>query len=316
MLEKIKKSIHIICPVYNEEEVIEEFYNQLSIELSALLPRYEYKILFVADKCQDNTTQIVEQIIAKDDRVQLLALSNRFGHQMSLLAGIDHADGDIVIMMDSDLQHPPKVIPELLTQYEQGYEVVTTIRNVPKDESKFKRFSSNMFYRILNRISEIDISSGEADFRLASRRVIEIFQTRIRERNQFLRGLFRWVGFSHTVVHFEPNERTKGSSKYNWSIMFKFATHGIVSFSQKPLQLSIIIGILFALIGIITAIWSLVSYFVFSEIPSGWTSLSVMIAFFSGVQLMFLGVIGQYVGAIFDETKSRPHYLVDKKSNL
>ena len=316
MSEKLKQSLQLICPVYNEEEIIEEFYCRLIGQLDAIQTRYDYRILFVADKCVDNTTQILDAIIERDNRVQLLVLSNRFGHQMSLLAGIDHADSDVVIMMDSDLQHPPEIILELLAKYEEGYDVVSTIRKVPKDSSMLKRWSSKLFYRILNKISEIDLSPGEADFRLASRRVIEVFQTKIRERNQFLRGLFRWIGFSHTVVHFEPDDRAKGVSKYNWSIMFKFATHGLVSFSQKPLQLSIIVGLIFSLVGILIAIWSLGSYFVYSEIPSGWTSLSVMIAFFSGVQLMFLGIIGQYIGAIFDETKSRPHYIIDRKNNL
>lgn len=316
MEETNKKLIQVISPVYNEEDVIEEFYSQLSATLQSVEERYCYKIMLVADKCTDRTAEILVDLAKNDPRLQILLLSNRFGHQMSLLAGLDHSEADAVIMMDSDLQHPPAVVLELLDAYESGFEIVTTIRNEPKDNSWIKRLGSNLFYKIMNKFSEIEISPGEADFRLMTRRAVRVFQRDIRERNQFIRGLVRWVGFKQTRIRFEPHERFKGASKYSWSIMFRFATDGIVSFSKKPLQYAILAGVLFSFLAVLIAVWSFVSYFLYAEIPSGWTSLSIMVSFFAGIQLLFLGVIGQYIGAIFDESKARPHYIVEDKHNF
>lgn len=309
-------TLSVICPVYNEEEVISKFYQALSATLDTLNERYLWKVLFVLDRSNDRSLEILRDLSAQDKRVQVLSLSSRFGHQMSLLAGMDNVDSEVVIMMDSDLQHPPGLIPKMLDAYEAGNEVVYTIRREPKDSSLLKRLGSFYFYKIMNWLSEVPLSSGEADYRLISRRVADIFKNEIREQNQFLRGLFSWVGFNRVGIEYDPSDRIDGSSKYSWARMIKFASAGIISFSKKPLQYAVILGVMFAFLGLISAIIAFIAYFVADHIPSGWTTLSILISIFGGIQLFFLGVIGEYIGAIFDEVKSRPLYLIEEKINL
>ncbi len=310
------KTIEILCPVFNEEEIIDTFYEALKKVLSSLSDQYSWSVLFIMDRCTDGTGQVLDSLSQRESRVKVLKLSSRFGHQMSLVAGIDHSSADILIMMDSDLQHPPSLIPSLLEKYESGYDVVYTIREEPKDKSFFKRYGSKRFYTLMNRLSEVKLNSGEADFRLVSKKVAHIFQSQIREKNQFLRGLFRWVGFNSIGVKYSPAERTIGESKYTMSRMMRFASAGIVSFSKKPLQYAIYSGIIFSGLGLLSATVSFVSYFVTDQIPSGWTTLSILVSVFGGMQMFFLGVIGEYIGAIFDEVKDRPLYIVEEKINF
>jgi polyisoprenyl-phosphate glycosyltransferase len=310
------RTLTVISPVYNEAEVIESFYRTLRKELDGLAERYESRILFVVDRSSDATLDILKRIAAADRSVGILALSSRFGHQMSLLAGIDHADSDAVIMMDSDLQHPPSHISALLERFEQGYDIVYTIREDEQELGLLKRLSARLFYRLINSLSQVPINESAADFRLISRRVARVFQTQIRERNQFLRGLFSWVGFKSVGVLFRVRTRAAGRSKYSLGRLIRFGMHGIVSFSKRPLQAAILVGFLFAAFGFINALVTLVQYFLYSSLPSGWTTLTILISMFSGVQLIFLGIIGEYLGAIFDEVKARPHYIVEEKVNL
>jgi glycosyltransferase involved in cell wall biosynthesis len=310
------KTLTVICPVYNEEEVIEEFYNELIRVLSSLVGRYESKIMFVVDRCTDNTQDILKRLAENDHNVQVIALSSRFGHQMSLLAGIDHCNADAVIMMDSDLQHPPSLIHNMLALFEKGYDIVYTIRQDSPEIGFLKRFSSKLFYRIMNRFSEIPINESAADFRLISRRVAEVFQKQIRERNQFMRGLFSWVGYKSIQIPFRVEARTAGQSKYSLSRLIRFGIHGLISFSRKPLHAAIVLGFIFALFGFIYSIVTFVQYFLDETLPSGWTTLTILISMFSGIQLIFLGIIGEYIGAIFDEVKGRPHYLIEEKINI
>lgn len=310
------KTLTVVCPVYNEEQVVRRFFEELRATLVRIEHRYDWRVLFVADRGNDQTLPILRALAVGEVRIQVLGLSSRFGHQMSLVAGIDHADSDVVIMMDSDLQHPPELIPELLDTFEQGYDVVYTVRREPADSSVLKRAGSRGFYRVLNWLAEIKLESGAADYRLISRRVAEVFRTRIRERNQFLRGLFRWVGFRQTGIAYEPRLRAAGAGKYSWSRMLRFAAAGIISFSKKPLQYAITLGLLAAALGAIFAVVALAAYFVDDKIPSGWTTLAILISFFGGGQLFFLGVLGEYVGAIFDEVKGRPLYIIDEAINL
>jgi dolichol-phosphate mannosyltransferase len=321
-MEKMKKmnkcltSLTVVCPVYNEGEVIEKFYSVLFDVLNRIPNKYTWKILFVVDRSTDNSLELLKDISSKESRVQILALSTRFGHQMVLVAGIDHSDSDVVIMLDSDLQHPPELIFKLLDEYESGHDVVYTIRTESKDNNVLARFASRSFYRVLNWLSDVQLSSGEADYRLITRRVADVFKHQIRERNQFLRGLFCWVGYKRVGVEYEAAEREYGVSKYTWSMMVNLASSGIISFSKKPLQYAIILGVIFSLLGLISAVVSVVSYFVEAHIPSGWATLSTLISLFGGIQLFFLGIIGEYIGAIFDEVKARPLYLVDERINL
>lgn len=310
------KTLTVISPVYNEESVVETFYTELSEVLSSLNERYKSSILFVVDRSTDSTLSILKRIAFKDQSVQVLALSSRFGHQMSLLAGLDHCNADVIIMMDSDLQHPPALIPDLLAEYERGHEIVYTLREDAPGTSFLRSLSSQLFYRMINWLSDIPISESAADFRLISRPVIEVFQTQIRERNQFMRGLFNWVGFNSTGVRFRARNRYAGKTKYSLRRMVRFGLHGIVSFSKKPLHLSILVGTAFAIFSLIYALIAIVQYFFYAYTPSGWTTIVVLVSLSSGIQLICLGLIGEYIGAIFDEVKGRPHYIVRERINF
>ena len=308
-----KKTLTILCPVYNEEEVIETFYTELQSVLSSLSTDYESKTMFIIDRCEDATLEVLKRIAQLDNSVLLIALSSRFGHQMSLLAGIDHCDSDIVIMMDSDLQHPPSVIPSMLEKYKEGHDIVYTIRQVSSDVSFISRISSKLFYLLVNKISDTPIYENAADFRLISRRVVELFQHDIRERNLFLRGLFSWVGFKRTGVSFQANERHAGKSKYSLIQLIHFSLNGLIAFSSSVLRMAIILGVIFALLGILLGVITLVQYFFNDAFPPGWATLTILLSVYGGVQLFFLGVIGEYVGATYIEVKRRPHYIVDEK---
>ena len=311
-----KKTITILSPFYNESEGIENFYKALKKEIKKISNLYEFSILFVADKGSDDTFSKLKAIAEDDKSVSLIFLSSRFGHQMSLVAGIDHAYSNAIIMMDCDMQHPPELIHELLESYDEGYEIVYTIRNYPKDNNFLKILGSNTFYKLMSIIGEIQLAPGEADFRLISSKVAEVFRTQIRERNQFLRGLFNWVGFKRKAIYFDSSSREIGESKYNFSRMISFALQGIVSFSKKPLQYAIFIGLTLSVLSVILISYLIYSYFFSEEIVSGFTTLAVLVSFFGGINLLFLGIIGEYIGSIFDEVKSRPLYLVEKFVNI
>ena len=310
------KSLSVICPVYNEQEVISQFIIELTDVLKSIEGRYTWDIMFVLDRSTDLTLEILKDAANKYRNIKVLVLSSRFGHQMSLVAGIDHCDSDIIIMMDSDLQHPPKLIPKLLDAYEAGNDIVFTIRNESLDKNPIKRLGSNFFYILINFLSDVPLESGEADYRLISKRVANIFRNNIRERNQFLRGLFSWVGFNRIGVEYTPNPRAAGISKIKGSRRIRFASDGIVSFSKKPLQYAGFFGIVIFLLSIILIIFYLFSFINNNSSPSGFTSIALLISFFGGIQLLFLGILGEYIGAVFDEAKARPLYLVDKSFNV
>lgn len=309
-----KKLINIILPVYNESEVIHLFYDELKKELG-LIKNYDFEIIFVLDKSKDNTEEILNNIAMGDPHVSLIVLSRRFGHQLSLVAGINHANGDAAIMMDSDLQHPPSIILQLIKKHEEGFDIVHTIRKDNDNIGFFKMITSKLFYRIINKISPVKVSQGAADFRLISRPVIDLFQTQIKEQNQFLRGLFHWVGFNQTYVEFKADDRQGGISKYNLFKLVSFAIDGITSFSKIPLRLSIYIGLIISVISMLYGLYAFISFCIDDSLPKGWASMAIIMSFIGGVQLIFLGIIGEYIGKIFDEVKRRPLYIVEKNIN-
>ena len=309
------RTLTVIAPVYNEEEVIRDFYRELKRELDSL-SGYQTSMLFVVGRGTDQTLPILKELVAKDVALKILYLSARFGHQMQLLAGIDHADSDAVIMMDSDLQHPPSVIPRLLAEFEKGNDVVYTIRQETADQPFARKWCSDIFYWFLNKISDVPISGNAADFRLISHRVAAIIRSDIRERNLFLRGIFPWLGFNQAAVRFAANPRRAGKSKYPLSRLIAFGLSGVVSFSCKPLRVAIFFGLAFALFGFLYALFTIIQFLSLKTLPTGYATLVVLLSVFGGFQLIFLGVIGEYIGAIFDEVKRRPHYIVDKKINF
>lgn len=307
----------IVSPVFNEEEVIGRFHERVKACMDRLSGRYDARLLFVVDRSSDRTMEILRGIAATDARTQVVSLSSRFGHQMSLLAGIDHAgDADAIVMMDSDLQHPPETIELLLQAYEAGNDVVYTIRDDTHGAGLLRKAAGNGFYRLLSYLSQVPINANAADFRLISRRVAQLLRREIRERNMFLRGLFSWIGFNQTAVHYTAARREGGRSKYSVSRMAGLATAAILSFSTKPLRVGIFLGLSVAAMSVVLMIFTLVEYFRDSSIPSGWTMLAMLILIFSGVQLIVIGILGAYIGGIYEEVKGRPHYIVDEAINL
>jgi dolichol-phosphate mannosyltransferase len=311
------KSLTVIAPAYNEEEVIGLFYERLRAVLATLDGRYRGKILFVVDRSSDRTLPILREIALGDQHVQVMALSSRFGHQMSLLAGIDHADdADAIIMMDSDLQHPPETIPRLLDAYEAGNDVVYTVRVESQHAGAVRKMLGSSFYRVLSYLSRVPIHENAADFRLISRRVARILRGTIRERNMFLRGLFSWIGFNQAKVDYAAAPRAGGRSKYSMSRMLALATAAILSFSTKPLEMSIFLGLGFAAASLLLVLFTVVEYFRDNAIPSGWTTIVTLLLLFSGVQLIVMGILGAYIGGIYEEVKGRPHYIVEEFINF
>jgi polyisoprenyl-phosphate glycosyltransferase len=309
----MKKLISIILPVYNEAAGILAFHDALTRVLSNLEHQYDFEIIYVVDKCKDESLLLLKDVAAKSKDVRVLGLSRRFGHQMSLIAGIDACMGDAAIMMDCDMEHPPELIPTLLDKYAAGYDVVHTIRKYNKNISIFKVLPSKLFYRFLNKLTTEKFSENAADFRLVSKKVIDVFKRDIREHNQFLRGLFKWVGFEQTEVPFISGVRQTGVSQYTFKRLINFAVQGIVSFSKLPLHISVVFGVVFAIVGVIYGIYNICAYFFTPHIPEGWTTIVTLLLFMGGLQLIILGVIGEYISSIFDEVKNRPLYVVAQK---
>jgi len=309
------KTVTILSPVYNEAEGIGEFNKQL-INILKNISGYEFKVLYVADKCSDRTWEELSIISEEHGNVSCLLLSSRYGHQAALTAGMDYANSDVVIMMDSDMQHPPEVIPLLLQEYEKGFEIVYTIRVDQESISFFKKQTSILFYKIMNFFSETKVQSGAADFRLISRDVCQVFKESIKEHNPFYRGLFQWIGFKQTSITFKANERFRGASKYNFKRLVHFAVSGIISFSKKPLRTSIYLGFLIALIGFLFALIMIIYGLSTMSFPPGWLTIVVLLCLFSGTQLISVGVLGEYIALVFDEVRNRPRYVVEKKINI
>jgi dolichol-phosphate mannosyltransferase len=306
------KSIDIVLPVYNEEEGVLAFHEALLAAIEPLVSRYHFHIVYVLDRSRDQSFAVLKKIASVDDRVTVLHLSRRFGHQMSLIAGIDHSHGDAVVMMDSDQQHPPGLIPVLLEKFEQGYDIVHTVRQYDPGTSSLKRWTSDAFYRFQNAMSPVDMEPGAADFRLISRKVAVVFQDSIREQNQFLRGLFQWVGFSSVKVPFVSAPRAAGATKYSVARLLTFAVTGMLSFSKVPLRVAGAVGLVISVLSLLYGIGQTIYYFTGKYVPMGYTSLIVVVLFMSGLQLTILGIMGEYLGAIFDEAKQRPLYVVDE----
>ena len=309
------KKVSVVIPMYYEEEVANECYNRMKNVLSKL-DNYSYEIIFVNDGSKDKTLEILTNIANTDKNVKVLSFSRNFGHQAAVTAGIKYVTGDVVLIIDADLQDPPELLPEMLKLWEDGNEVIYGKRKSRKGESKFKLLTAKMFYNTLNALSDVDIPKDTGDFRLVDRKVIDVINT-LPEHNKFLRGLFSWVGFEQYAFEYERQERFAGKTKYPLKKMLKLAGDGIISFSTKPLKILGGLGILAIFVSFIILIYALISYiFNLNNLTPGWTSLMVAITFFSGVQLVSLWISSEYIGRIYDETKQRPQYIINKKINI
>lgn len=302
----------VVAPVFNEAQVIGHFHTRTRAVLDGLSD-VRARIVYVLDRSSDNTLEILREIVAKDSNAVVLALSARFGHQMSLLAGIEYAlDDDAIVMMDSDLQHPPELIPELLNQFHAGGEVVYTVRTDTEDASALRKALGNAFYSMLRKLSNVEINANAADFRLISKRVAKVLVQGFGERNLFLRGLFSWMGFKQIAVPFVAASRFAGQSKYSLTRMMNLAMAGILSFSTRPLQAGIFVGVCFAGLAFLLMLAAIAAFFIDRHIPSGWTTLVTLLLLFSGIQLIMMGVMGAYIGGIYEEVKARPRYLIEE----
>ncbi len=274
---------------------------------------YNYSITFIDDGSNDDTANIIKEISQQNDKVFYIVLSKNFGHQNALKAGLDLSDGDAVISLDGDLQHPPTLIPTLIQHWEEGNDIVYTIRKDHQELPMMKRKTSNWFYKLMNNLSNIEIEAGTADFRLMDKRVVEVCRN-FSEMDLFWRGIIKWVGFKQIGIEYEPAERKFGTSKYTYKKMMQFALRGITSFSIKPLIIAIYLGFTFSILSLLYIPYVLFSLY-FGHPISGWASMIVTIAFFGGLQLLILGIIGMYLGKLFMQTKQRPHYII-KESNV
>lgn len=309
-MRKKDVTVSVVIPAFNEEGNIP----LLTEKLTAVLENYhDYRILFVDDGSRDHTPDVIKDIREKNPRVQYISLTRNFGHQNALKAGLDHAEGDCVITMDADLQHPPELVPQLIDKWQAGYDVVYTVRSDDPNLSWFKRKTSGLFYRLLRWLSDMKIPKGAADFRLLDRSVVEVFKD-IKEYFLFFRGITHWVGFRQYALPYTPEKRFSGKSKYSVKQMMGFAITGITSFSLKPLRLSILLGITFASLAFLYGIYAIAMKLFSQQAVPGWASVLVSVLFIGGFQLIVLGIIGEYIGKLFMEVKQRPHYIIKEKS--
>ena len=310
------KKVSVIVPMYYEEEVAEECYKRLKKVLEGLSEKYLFEIIFINDGSKDKTLNILENIAQDNKNVKVISFSRNFGHQCAVTAGLKYITGDAIVIIDADLQDPPELIPEMLKLWEDGNEVIYGKRKSREGESKFKLLTASMFYKTLNALSDVEIPKDTGDFRLVDRKVVEVINS-LPEHNKFLRGLFSWVGFKQIPFEYERKERVAGKTKYPLSKMLKLAQDGIFSFSTKPLRIVGTMGIISILISIIILIYSILSYiFNWNDLASGWTSMMVTMTFLGGMILISLWMIGEYVGRIYDETKRRPEYIIEKTINI
>ncbi|MGD1318003.1 glycosyltransferase family 2 protein [Chryseobacterium sp. 2R14A] len=307
------KKISIVIPAHNEEGNVALVHQKIK-EVFDDMPDYGFEIIFVNDGSRDKTQQKLEELSKKYDEVKFIEFSRNFGHQPAVKAGMDNAHGNAVISMDGDLQHPPELIPEMIKKWEEGYDIVFTVRTYPKQISYFKRKTSDFFYKILSSLSDVNLTKGGgSDFRLMDANAVEVMRS-FNEDDLFLRGLTSWMGYKQTGIVFTANERSSGESSYNLKKMITFAFTGITAFSVKPLYIAAYLGFLFSGISVIGyGLYVLYAFIAKTEI-SGWASLIMTIVFFGGLQLIILGIIGIYLGKIFKQVKERPNYIIKNKN--
>lgn len=305
----------MVIPAYNEEEVIQTSYLKTK-EVLEKCESYDYEIIYINDGSKDETLEILQKIAQENKKVKVISFSRNFGHQEAVTAGLQFVTGEVVAIMDVDLQDPPELLPEMISLWEEGNEVIYGQRKRRKGESGFKLLTAKMFYATLNALSDIEIPKDTGDFRVVDRKVVDVIN-QLPEHNKFLRGLFSWVGFKQKAFSYERQERKAGKTKYPFRKMWKLALNGIISFSTKPLKFVGGLGMITILLSIIILLYSLLSYiFKWNQLTPGWTSIMVAITLFSGVQLLSIWMISEYIARIYDETRKRPQYIIDKKMNI
>ena len=309
------KKVSLVIPMYYEEEVANECYKKVK-EVLCGLKDYEYEIVFVNDGSKDRTLEILEEIAENDENVKVISFARNFGHQCAVTAGLKEVTGDAIVIIDADLQDPPELIPDMLKLWEEGNEVIYAKRKKRDGESAFKLFTAKMFYKTLNGLSDVEIPKDTGDFRLVDKKVVDVINS-LPEHNKFLRGLFSWVGFKQIPFEYERKERFAGKTKYQLKKMLKLAYDGIIGFSSKPLKIIGGIGITSIVMSFLLLLYSLLA------LAFGWWRLSlecnvliIIMTFFAGIQLLALWIVSEYISRIYDESKGRPQYIIDKKINI
>ncbi|UIJ66412.1 glycosyltransferase family 2 protein [Bacillus cereus] len=302
-------TLSIVVPCYNEEKVLRAFSSETSLEIHKLTTDYEF--VFVNDGSKDDTLNILRDLASADSSVHYISFSRNFGKEAAMLAGLKYATGDAIVIMDADLQHPPTLIKELLEGYNEGYDQVIAKRTRTGD-SPVRSFVSRLYYKVMNKFVDIELVDGIGDFRLLSRRAVDSLVS-LSEYNRFSKGLFSWIGYNELIIEYENVLRSDGESKWTFSKLLNYGIDGVISFNNKPLRLSIYLGLLTTILGLLYVITTFVQIILGGvEVPGYFTLISAIL-FIGGIQLIFLGVIGEYIGRIYYETKRRPHFIVAEK---
>jgi dolichol-phosphate mannosyltransferase len=304
----VRSTISVVVPIYNEVEILPELTRRLGFLVNEN-PEYKWQIIYVDDGSTDGSSQLMENLTERFPWLSVVFLSRNFGHQNATTAGIDHATGDAVVLMDGDLQDPPELIPAMIFKWKQGFDVVYATRNRRDGETKFKLYTAGLFYRMLQKLSNTKIPIDTGDFRLMSRAAVNAMH-QMPEHNRFLRGMSSWIGFKQTAIYYQRDKRYSGKTKFTVIKMLRFATNGLLSFSTSPLYSILILGILFSIIGFIGFVGVLFKTLITNSASTGWIAVTMAILFVGGVQLICIGVIGEYISRIFDEVRKRPLYLV------
>ena len=301
----MNNSISIVVPVYNEQDNVDNFYNEVVKHMEQM--SYRFELIFVDDGSSDATPLILERLATADKRVRALIMARNFGHQVALTCGLDHAQGEAVITMDGDMQHPPEMIPLLIGKWEEGFQVVQTVRINTEGVSWFKNITSGMFYKLMNALSNVQVTEGGSDFRLLDKQVVDSFR-RFRERARFIRGMISAIGYRQTNIEFIAPKRFAGQSKFSLKKMLHFALDGITAYSKTPLRFAFYMGIILGFGSIALTMHVLYIKLFTTEAVPGWATITASILLLGGVQLAGIGIIGEYVGRIFEEVKQRPLY--------
>lgn len=308
-MEKRKKLVSILVPAYNEEEVLYMLFERLS-KLMNSIKQYDFEILFVNDGSKDKTFSIMKELREKDKRICYLNLSRNFGKETAMIAGLDYIKGDCVIIIDADLQDPPELIPDMLEFWEKGYDDVYAKRKSRKGETWLKKFTSKMYYKTLQSVTKIEIQKDTGDFRLLDRRCVEALK-QLRESERYTKGLYSWIGYKKREILYDRDPRAAGKTKWNYGKLINLSIDGLTSFTTAPLRWSAITGIIISLIAFIYMLLIIFRTIIWGTDVAGYASTMVVILFLGGIQLIFLGVIGEYLGRAFYESKGRPLYFID-----
>ena len=309
------KLIDIIVPCYNEEETVKIFYNEITKTFNTISDEYNYNIIFINDGSIDNTLENIKNLNKTDNKVKYISFSRNFGKESALYAGLSHSKGDYVVIMDVDLQDPPSLLPEMINIIENSdYDIVATRRTSREGEPPIRSFFAKMFYKIINKVSKLELVDGARDYRIMTRQSVNAL-LELQEYNRFSKGLFNWIGFNTKWLSYKNIERTAGQTSWSFWGLFKYSIEGIVAFTTVPLTISTLLGIIFSIIAFLLIIILLIRHIIFSDSVAGWTSTICVILLLGGIQLLSIGILGKYLEKTYTEIKNRPIY-IEQESNL